>query len=169
VGLEVGALGFAAPAAIGDGSVFGEAALDTGAVWSPSVRIGLHRTLDASADVSGGSGTLTWTFGRAEACPVRLAMGRAVDARPCAAIDAGTLSAAADGVAHAQSRVRLWSAAGGLLRLRWSVFDQVRVEVDGGALAPLVRESFVLLPSTAVYEAPPLAMAAGLGIAIDLR
>jgi hypothetical protein len=168
-GLELAALGLAAPAAVADGSVFGDVTFFAGRVWAPAVRLSIHRSQDASPEAPGATATLTWTFGRVEACPLPARIAALLEVRPCLLVDAGALQADGSGAPHAQSRLRPWSAGGGLVRLQWWAFPSVEIEAAGGLLTPFVRESFVLLPSTPVYEAPLLAATAGLGVAVRLR
>ena len=115
--------GFAAPGLVAGGDVFGDSSLDSFRVLAPSFRLSVHTTLDTtvSASQGSGSGTLAWTYGRAEACPLQLVLAPSPAARPCLLFDVGTLPADGNGELHTSSYVKARAEAGGLARLGWTL------------------------------------------------
>jgi hypothetical protein len=162
-------LGVQAPGVVADGAPFGDLSLASPGVVAPSFRLSVHTTPDATmaASQGPGQGTLAWTYGRAEGCPVRLVLVGTVAVRPCLLLDVGALSVDGHGEAHALSPVRAWVAAGGLARVDWALplggrWDLV-LEAQGGVTFPMARQSFEFQPSAFVYQAPPAAGLAGIG------
>ena len=146
--------GFAAPGVVADGDVFGDLGLDSPSVLAPSFRLSVHTTPDTtiSASQGTGSGTFSWTYGRAEACPMQLTIATRLAARPCVLLDVGAVSAGGNGEVNTSSHIRAWAAVGGLARLDWTLPLQGNtaavLELQGGVAFPLVREDFQFQPST---------------------
>ena len=132
----------------------------------------VHTTPDTtiSASQGTGSGTFSWTYGRAEACPIKLTIATRLAARPCVPLDVGAVSAGGNGEVNTSSHIRAWAAVGGLARLDWTLPLQGNtaavLELQGGVAFPLVREDFQFQPSTPVYQAPVAAGLAGLGVGL---
>lgn len=138
--------------------VFGEIALATReGPPAPSLRLALARSLDVERSPAIGSATLRWTTGSLDLCPIGLAIGRTLAALPCAGLTVGVLDASGDGVDGAASRSRPWIAPDAHARLVWAPAPLFSVDLEGGAVFPLLRESFFFLPGVPVYEAPPVA------------
>jgi hypothetical protein len=159
-GLDTGILGVGAPGVVATGGIFADIAREPRGAVSPSLRLEVQRSLETTVSVANQneSAALTWTFARAEACPLRLAFWPALAIRPCALVDIGALSASASGPANALSPTQPWAAAGGLARLEWvtalSRTWGFVLEANAGIIFPIVRQSFLFDGSTSVYQAP---------------
>ena len=170
-GVYGGFLGVSAPGLVADGAIFGDLLLDRSSVLSPSFHLAAHRTLESTDSLGGsGRGSFAWTYARAEVCPLRLTFASPFALRPCAFFDLGLLSADGSGEAPAKSPVEPWAAAGGLVRLDWTLPLSTRwavvLDAEGGVLLPIVRKSFGFDNSTTRYEAPILAGTAALGAGV---
>ncbi len=165
-GVHAAGVGIAPPGPVVDASAFVDLALRSPAILSPAFRLSVHRTTEATVDIGEGSGSFAWTFGRVEACPLRLGGTRPLGVRPCALFDGGVVDATGRGIAHPQSRLRPWAATGALARLEWSPLRALRLEASLGAVLPLLRESFFFQPSAGIYQPPVVAWTAGLGVGV---
>lgn len=143
-----------------DGDLFGDLGLERAGLVSPSFRVSVHRTLEiATAEVPLGHGILAWTYGRAEACPLRFAVASSVALRPCVVFDAGVVSADGEGPKNARSVLGAWAAPGALARADWMIPLSPKgwalaLEAQGGLVLPIVRKTFIFEPSSTVYQAP---------------
>jgi hypothetical protein len=100
---------------------------------------------------------MRWTQGSLAVCPLRLDLARPLSFRPCAAFSAGSLEADGANVTAPVSRTRPWLSAEAVGRLVWGPVRFLAVEIEGGALAPILRESFFFEPGFPIYEAPAVA------------
>ncbi len=133
-------------------------------LWSPAFRLRFEQA-DGSAAVatSPGSGAaFTWTAGSLDVCPIALATRR-IRAWPCVRGEGGALAATGTGVDVARTSTRPWLTFGLLARIRATVVGSLFVEVEGGALAPVVRDRFFLEPSATVQHVPVVAAAGAAG------
>lgn len=127
LGVEGAAWNLIASAWLVSGGVVGE--WRPALAWRPSLRAGLR----GGAAVGGDRPADFWlAASRWEACPVALGDG-AFELRPCAAADLGALGASAAGEGDAA----FWAALAAHLRLGSTLSPGVRVELQGGAVAPL--------------------------------
>jgi hypothetical protein len=136
--------------------------------FSPSVRVAVSRSFDVERVAPPGRAALRWTTVALDACPVRFDVSAAptIEVRPCIGFAAGVLEAEAAAVPVPQSRTRPWLAASAHLRLVWAPVRALAVELEGGAVAPLSRESFFFEPAIPVYEAPAVAAFGRAGMAV---
>lgn len=162
VAVEAAGLGAFVPS----GRVFLEVVLrDRAEVLAPSIRVFGARSLDVERSRSVGSAvgaaTLTWTYAGVDVCPVRVGLGGRLTLRPCAEVNAGVLAAdssGSSGVEQPADRRRAWVAADLHGRLAWEPVRFLALELEGGALVPFVRETFLFLPRADVYQAPIIAV-----------
>ena len=156
VGVQAEALFVAG--AVGSGRVFGDLSFRSAdSIFAPAIRLAVARSLDVDRAAAIGGASLRWTVGSLELCPLRLRLAPPLALRPCAGAAAGALDASGTGIAASSSRTRPWGALAALGRLVWEPLAWLDLELEAGATAPLVRESFFFTPSTAVYRAPPVA------------
>jgi hypothetical protein len=120
--------------------------------WSPGVRLGFERGFGASVQVPVGVARFTWNVGRLDLC-AGLSVTPTLSLGPCLGVDAGALEGAGS-IAHPRNASSLWIALGGLARGRWQVRSPLFLEVEAGAVFPLVRDTFVFDPQTYLYKAP---------------
>lgn len=102
--------------------------------------------------------------GRLEVCPVRAVIHGPISAAPCALFEAGAL--AADGLSpfSPSTRTRPWAAPGLGARVQIDVLGDAMVEVDGGAVFPLVRDEFYFSPTLTAHVVPTVGGFVGGGV-----
>ncbi len=120
--------------------------------WSPALRLGFERGFGASVQVPVGVARFTWNVGRLDLC-AGLSVTPTLSLGPCLGVDAGALEGAGT-IAHPRNASSFWIALGGLARGRWQVRSPLFLEMDVGAVFPLVRDTFVFDPQTFLYKAP---------------
>ena len=168
IGAGAGTFNFKVPGLVPDVAGFADVALDSPKLFAPSLRLALHHTPQSQDSDTQTSAEFTWTFARADACPLRLAPVRTLSFRPCAFLDAGALAADGGAVGTsllAGSHVRAWFATGALGRVEWTLLDPIVLEAEGGVLVALTRDNFQSAPVLTVYEAPAALPFASLGFA----
>lgn len=141
-------------------------------LFAPSLRLGFLRAEggdDAGAvSVNGRFARYTWTLGRAEVCPLRVRVARSLALRPCAVIDAGALSTTVTGAPQPNNPERAWVDASLEGRLEWWVLSRVSLELEGGLMAPIVRNTFEFEPNGSLgYRAPAVTGVGSLGVMLS--
>jgi hypothetical protein len=134
-------------------------------VLSPAFRLSLSAA--QSGYLAVGSGFLRarfrWMAGRVEGCPIRVAIAGPLAAYPCALVDAGALEAV--GLPYQPAATtRPWVAPGVLGRFHIALFEDVQLELQGGATFPLVRDTFQFTdpaPATGTTVAHQVPVAGG--------
>jgi hypothetical protein len=123
--------------------------------WTPSARIGFERSLGASVAVAQGSAEFVWTVGRLDLCAA-LGLSRRVAVGPCVGVDVGALAGAGAGaIANRNQASRPWVALGALARVRWEFLPPLFLEIEAGAIFPMVRDVFVFQkPQISIYSVP---------------
>lgn len=121
-----------------------------GLVVEPRAR--LAWTFAATSDAPGG--TVHWTSGALDLCPLRYAFvthtDRAIaDVRACARLEVGILSATT-----AKTDRALWLAAGAPLTFRVEPARSLFVELEGAVRAPLARDRFAAGPANSFVFRP---------------
>lgn len=103
------------------------------------------------------------------ACPARFGPVSRVHVEPCLVGYGARLEAFGRDLAETESVTRSWWGLGALLRLSVSPLADLSVEVEGGALRPLVERQFVVLPSgTSLGQTPELAPFTSAGVVYAL-
>lgn len=121
----------------------------------------------AHASVVAGEGgvELTLWAGRAEACPLHVALGAPVRLAPCVALDVGQLQARGSGVSPTRQVDRPWLAPGLLTRFELQWLDPLVFEVAGEAFFPVIRDRFFVNTDNTVYRTRAITLGATLGLA----
>ena len=106
---------------------------------------------------------------RLDACPLRSAPGwrwsqSPVEFQACVRLSAGTLGASPTNVEAPREVQVPWLATGAVARIRWVIEHRVFIELEGGILFPLLRESFVADPGSVVYSVPAAGGTFGSGV-----
>jgi hypothetical protein len=131
----------------------------------PAIRVGLTRSASAGAVVEDARASFTWTSGLVDVCPYAFEGGMA-SVSPCARIEVGALDARGERVEPARSETRLWFGAGAVGRLRFAPWRMVFFEIEAGARAHILRDSFRVRADELVFRAPPLGWNAGAGVGL---
>jgi hypothetical protein len=132
--------------------------------WTPSVRLGFERGFGASAQVPAGGAEFTWTTGRVDGCAA-LSAAPAFAFGQCLGFDAGDLQGVGK-IAHPRDASRMWLAVEGLARGRLKVGSPLFLEVEAGAVVPLLRYTFVFDPGTYIYAVPAIGAKGSAGIGL---
>jgi hypothetical protein len=145
---------------------------ETPELFAPSIRAGFQADMDqGSADI----GAVRRTVGRIDACPFRAVVAQpwstdAFTIQACARVEIGKIDVTSWALGTEYEVQQLWLATAGLVRLRW-MSKSLFVELEGGAVVPLVRARFAF--GSAEYpndprdfEVPPMAGTMGLGFGV---
>lgn len=143
-------------------SVFGISAFGAARHDHLRLRIGFATTQRAEVSVA----DFRWTIGRAEVCPFAWTAGR-FEAAPCGGFEAGVLDGRGTQVAMPTSDARPWLAPDATLRLALR-FGRAALELEGLVAAPLVRDRFVIVPTTTIHQVPAVTAGASASLAVDL-
>jgi hypothetical protein len=168
LGISGELLGFSAPNAVFAPAAAVELAVDRAGMLAPSFRVGFARAEGGSVQGGAGSASFTWLLGRGEACPLRIRLVATLALRPCVALDAGAITSDVSGLSGTLNPSRAWLDLTAEARLEWRVLQNLSINVDGGFLVPLVRDSFVFEPSSLgkEYETPEVLGVGSLGIMV---
>ena len=116
--------------------------------------------------VAGEGGVeLTLWAGRAEACPLHVALGTPVRLAPCVALDVGQLQARGSGVSPTRQVDRPWLAPGLVTRVELQLLDPLVLEIAGEMTFPVVRDRFFVNTDNTVYRTRAITLGATLGLA----
>lgn len=150
------------------GRVFGEISFgeDGRGFVAPAFRLAASRSLDRDRMPAIGTASLHWTQAALEGCPLRFLLVPTLAARPCVGISGGVLNAEGTVAGAARQRSRPWSSLSAHGRLSWEPSSTFSLEIEAGAVLPLVRETFFFEPSVPVYEAPIVAFLGRAGLAL---
>ena len=122
--------------------------------------------------VSGADTHFATDWLRLDICPLAFAVAPHVALSPCAAFDAGVLSARAGGNALVPkpNRTLFWAAGVVLARLTWEVKGRFVLGLDGELAAPFVHQKFVLnnpdTTATPLFQVPTLGFGAKAGVGV---
>jgi hypothetical protein len=133
--------------------------------FAPSIRLGVEISAKQSFAAADNVSRLV---ARLDACSFRAVASRpwsddALTLEPCARIDVGRLDVQGWATGMELKAERLWVAPAALLRLRWTS-PGVFVELEGGALFPLIRGHFSGDGSD--FAVPPMGATTGLGFGV---
>ncbi len=155
VGVAAEIAGLAAPTVVLAPAGLAEIVLDSPGLFAPLLRLGVARQEGGTVAVSGKDATFTWLLGQAAACPVRVRLIAAVAVRPCLGADVGAVSAVTSGAPQPTNPARLWADMSLEGRVEWRILDRVSLDIEGGLMVPIVRDSFVFEPTgDQAYRAP---------------
>lgn len=127
------------------GGVLGRLRIERGVV-SPSFTLALTHSQNELFESSRHAGVYL-TGVALSVCPISLRPARSVRLEPCASASAAQLRAAGRDLPEASTVKRSWWAAGAVGRIAVSPWSGFSLEVEAGALLPLVERRFVVEPS----------------------
>ncbi|WP_437522192.1 hypothetical protein WME79_30895 [Sorangium sp. So ce726] len=132
--------------------------------WSPSFGLSL---MYARNDLLSGGDTalIQWGAAALSACPLRWQLLRIVSAEPCVVAAGGWLAATGRGISNPESAVRSWWSAGGFARAAALLGGGTALELEAGAVVPLVHRRFTMgWSAETVGETPVISPLVGVGI-----
>jgi hypothetical protein len=132
----------------------------------PLVRLGVAIARSPQRDVSTGSVAFTWAASALDLC-LASSRGRWT-VRTCLAAELGALLGQSFDLAVSKAGIRPWVGAGGKSAVAFALRPPWSVELEVGAVSPLVRVPF-LVEGLRTFEPPLVAFRAGLGIAYSFR
>jgi hypothetical protein len=133
---------------------------------SPGLQLSALWGKTGTTGPSAANGSFAWAMGRLEVCPLRLQLDARLALEPCAAAEAGRLSArgADTQVDEAVTVGRWWFAAGATLALHVSL-RHFFFRFTALGLVPATRDEFVFRdPDRSVHQASPFVYGASLGL-----
>jgi hypothetical protein len=146
------------------GALVARLRLERGHSLSPSLGFALLHT-DNGLFESSRHANLQLTGVAASLCPLRWRPAPELRIEPCLTALGGQLRAAGRNLVDAREVTRSWWGAGALARAAFGLGAGVAVELEAGALRPLVDRAFVALPGqTSLGDTPAIAPFANLGI-----
>ncbi|MDF2692470.1 MAG: Autotransporter [Labilithrix sp.] len=131
----------------------------------PSARLGIELATTA-AEVGPGSQRYLLAAGVARLCPVRVPLPERFRAAPCGGMMIGVHRGTSDGIPNARAQDRSWLTPATTLVVGFDVSHDVTIELEGGALFPLVRTRFFLGPNLTLFRAPPVAGTASAAVVV---
>lgn len=133
-------------------------------LWSPALGVGVHHAF-RSVREAGGRASFTLDAATLDACPIRLAWG-VFDARPCASVLLGLLSAYGDDTTNpAPKSSRPFWVLGASLVVSADLVRHLSLSGRLSAGANLVRDSYEFRPAT-FYSVPFITSTASLGVGV---
>ncbi len=170
LGLLVEGTTAVAPGVTPGGRLFGGLRLPSLGVVYPAFRLSVARSTEREAPVDDErGGRLTVTAGRLEACASSGFGSRRFVVDLCPAADLGVRDGEGYGVEPSKTPVRAWFALDLLGRLGFLAGDWALIQVEGGLVVPVTRDTFQLHgPEAEVFETPALALVFGGGMAVRL-
>ena len=130
------------------------------------IRIAFARTERSDVVSAAGTTDFRWTAGKLDGCLAFRLVGPVAIA-PCVGVEGGVLTGRGTQVAMPSTEVRPWVAPDLAVRVRVHA-GRFAVELEGVVAAPLVRDRFLIAPSTTIYQVPAVATGAALSVAVDL-
>ena len=162
------ASGYAAEPLVTFGLSLGVRTFSKGA-FSPSLQLTPLWGRTGTTGPSATGGSFAWALARLEACPTQLPLAPSLELVPCAAAEAGQLSARGSAPQiEAVSADRWWFAGGVTLSLHLTLGHWfARLGAQG--LFPATRDDFVFLrPEQDVHQASAFVYGATLGLGFEL-
>lgn len=149
-------------------AVYVELGVERPAIWSPSVVLGATHVARSRIPEPGGVASFALDALSLDACLLRLRLGR-LEARPCASVLGGRLSAVGSETrnAAAESRRPFWVVGASAVfsaELVWLLEASARVALG----ANLVRDSFTFTPQV-FHDTGAATAAASLGLGVRWR
>ncbi len=124
--------------------------------FSPSFRLGPAFAM-TSSDLPVGSHRYWWAGAAARVCPIQLSLGRGARLAPCGGVQVGAYHGSTRDVPNGASSTDLWVAPTAGAAVEWSLTSSVGLELQGGAVFPLIRTRFFLAPDITIFDVPAVA------------
>jgi hypothetical protein len=160
----VAQLGIAPDLALG-GRFYSQVERIASSRWQPSGRLAVDYVQSDAFAAGNGSAQTQLAAGRLDLCPARFATVPQLVTALCARGEFGELRAVGSGVARASSARGLWTSAGAVARVEWTPVGALRLDLEGGAVAPFLSHSIVLSPPRmVVYTLPAVVPSIALGV-----
>jgi hypothetical protein len=156
-----------APEASPSAALHAELAHVTGVLFDPSARASF-RVARSTSNYAAGSASFTLSSARLLLCPLRVQPVSWLDLRPCALIDAGTLSAQGFNTVRNKSSSIFWSAGGAEALADVLHVGRLTVGLEAGVVFPFRRDRFYFdtNPNVAVHTLPAVAGTFGFSLSV---
>lgn len=164
-GIDWSALGGVGPELLFGPRAYLELGRRVPAQWSPSLRVSVLRAASGSVEQGAGEAAFWLDAARLDGCVFRWA-DRGASLEPCAAFEAGTLSATSSHPDGARSRTLGWAAASALLRGGLYHAGILAVQGELGVGLPFTRYRFRFSGQEPLYTSAELGLRAGLGVGV---
>jgi hypothetical protein len=152
-------------------AIEGTAALERGSWLSPLVGLSAVRTETVRVSTPSGVGEFSYSAFRLLACPLRFPDRGAVDARPCALAELGTLEGVGK-VTNLPARVSArWVALGAMARVAVRPWGPIALVLEPALVVPLIRHDFYFDPrgqETTALRVAPFGLSSRVGVATVL-
>lgn len=160
-GAAVGLLGGLAPAVAPLGRLFGEVTVarpneGSGGLASrlrPSARLSFDAAT-ATGDVAAGTQRYFLFAGSLRLCPLDVRAEGTLHLGPCGGLQGGVHRGVSEGVPNARAQDKPWLAPSATVHASLSVAERVTVELEAGAVFPLVHTRFFLGPDVTLWKVP---------------
>ncbi len=138
--------------------------------WSGWGRARFLASFTSTTESRSATTDLSWIVASLEGSPLRLRLVDTLGLRPVVGLDAGIVRAHPTSITATETstRTRPWIAGRGGLLLVYAPAPFLRIDVGGGLLVPMMRESFVFAPAEQVYRPPSVAWFAGGSIGLPI-
>jgi hypothetical protein len=143
-----------APEPLFGGRIVVESTRKGPAFWSPAIRVAVGGALPRSIENNDGTTRFRWGSSEVEGCFFQWSLAVATAIGPCGAIDVGLLDVtASNGTTHRES-TRPWLSGGASQRIAWFPASTLALEVQGGAIFPVIRDRFHFDTRAPVQDVP---------------
>lgn len=140
------------------------AGLNRASIWSPAARLSVAHVRVGGVSEPGGTADFTLDAGTLDACPLLFRVPR-LEARACAAVTAGRLTAQGSNTFSPRVQGRPFVTLGGSLLAAVALSPRFELVARLAAGAPLVRDAFQFSPEV-FYRVGSVTLEADLGLAI---
>jgi hypothetical protein len=132
----------------------------------PALRLAFERVSSPTETTRAGDADFTTTLGRLSLCPLRLPTTGALFAAPCAGFELGELHGEGTRTTGPDEASLLWLAADPFVSLAYRPLRILSVELEAGAVFPLVRGRFIFAPALPVFSIPIAGFGARAGLSV---
>jgi hypothetical protein len=132
----------------------------------PALRLSFERLASPTESTRAGDADFTTTLGRLSLCPLRFPSSGALFAAPCAGFELGQLHAEGTRTSGPDDASLLWLAADPFVSVAYRPLRILSLELEAGAVFPLVRGRFIFAPTLPVFSIPIAGFSARAGLSV---
>jgi hypothetical protein len=171
LGAALGAMGGVAPDFVGVGEAFVDLRRERDA-FPLQFRLHASAVPPQTRTYAWGAATIRLVTAGLDACALGASLGAGLRVMPCAGFELGPLAVEGNvtELGGTSSQANWWWAdASAIARAEWSVADALQFDLQGGAVFPLIRSTYVIdSPETRIHSVPPAALAVFVGATVHL-